>query len=135
MPELTGHDISCYSLLPHWMQMKNTNQACKMLTYLLALALLGAALPLWAKQSLSDYVVYVGTYTDKASKGIYSFHLNTASGKLTALELAAETENPSFITSDPTGRFLYAVNEIDVYQGRKTGTVSAYSIERSSGKL
>ena len=35
----------------------------------------------------------------------------------------------------PTQRFLYAVNEISDYQGKKTGAVSAFAIDRKSGKL
>ena len=56
------------------------------------------------------------------------------------LGLVAETANPSFLAIDPSQRFLYAVNEISDYQGsdsngEKSGSVSAYSIDRASGKL
>src|SRR5690348_12466042 len=42
--------------------------------------------------------VYVGTYTDGKSKGIYLFHLDLASGKLTPEGVAGEAVNPSFVT-------------------------------------
>jgi 6-phosphogluconolactonase len=43
--------------------------------------------------------------------------------------------NPSFLAIDPSRRFLYAANEVSDYQGKKSGAVSAFSIDRKSGKL
>jgi 6-phosphogluconolactonase len=81
------------------------------------------------------YLVYVGTYTGPTSKGIYFFRFDPASGKTTTPDLAAETINPSFLAADASGHFLYAVNEVSDYQGQKTGAVTAFSIDRKSGKL
>jgi 6-phosphogluconolactonase len=47
----------------------------------------------------------------------------------------AETPNPSFLAIDPNQRFLYAANEISDYQGHKSGAISAFAIDRKSGKL
>src|SRR5687768_13065643 len=66
--------------------------------------------------------VYVGTYTDKESKGIYAFRLKTRGLEvsqnitLDPLGLAAETPNPSFLEVDLKRRLLFAVNEIDEFQ-------------------
>ncbi len=79
--------------------------------------------------------VYVGTYTGGKSKGIYLFHLDMASGKLTAVGLAAETTNPSFLAIHPGRRFLYAVNEIENFDGKKSGAVSAFAIDPETGHL
>jgi 6-phosphogluconolactonase len=49
--------------------------------------------------------------------------------------VAAETTNPSFLTIDRSGRFLYAVNETQEYKGEKSGGVSAFSINGQTGKL
>jgi 6-phosphogluconolactonase len=81
------------------------------------------------------YLVFIGTYTQQNSKGIYAYRFDEATGKVTALGLAAESVNPSFLAVDPSERFLYADNETDNYEGRKTGAVSAFSINRSTGKL
>ncbi len=81
------------------------------------------------------YLVYVGTYTEKASKGIYAYRFDPATDQLTSLGLAAETVNPSFLAVDPTRRFLYAVNEISQYEGRSSGGVSAFAIAAETGKL
>src|SRR5581483_2326731 len=53
----------------------------------------------------------------------------------TPLGIAAETENPSFLALDPRGKYLYAANEISDYQGQKSGGVSAFEIDRDTGKL
>jgi 6-phosphogluconolactonase len=74
-------------------------------------------------------LVYFGTYTGAKSRGIYVSSLDTASGRLSPPELAAETVNPSFLAVHPTGRFLYAVNEVEA------GSASAFAIERPSGRL
>ncbi len=83
-----------------------------------------------------EYLAFIGTYTDGTqSKGIYAFRLNPSSGELTPLGLAAESKNPSFLAVDPDNRFLFAVNELDTYEGQSAGSVSAFSLDRSSGKL
>jgi 6-phosphogluconolactonase len=115
--------------------MKNTNGVFRILIHLWALSLFSIGVLAFAKHKASDQLVYIGTYTEKESKGIYALRIDTTSAKVTSLGLVAETENPSFLASDPSGSFLYAVNEIDEYKGQKTGTISAFSIEKSSGKL
>ncbi len=89
-------------------------------------------------QSPDDWIMYVGTYTRAPSKGIYAYRFKGATGEVApigAAGLAAETENPSFLAVHPNQRFLYAVNEISRYEERDAGSVSAFSIDRSSGTL
>jgi 6-phosphogluconolactonase len=84
------------------------------------------------------YLVYVGTYTNdegSKSKGIYAFRYDAANGQVTPLGLAAETTNPSFVAAHPNGKFLYAVNEVGNYKGPNSGGVSAFSIDRATGRL
>lgn len=71
--------------------------------------------------------MYIGTYTGPKSKGIYASRFRD--GKLAGVDLAAEITNPSFLAVHPNGKNLYAVGE------GKGGTVTAFSIDRSSGKL
>lgn len=84
-----------------------------------------------------DTLVYVGTYTGTKSKGIYLFKLQDIPQNITLvpLGLAAETPNPSFLEIDRTRRLLFAVNEVDEFEGKPTGAVSAFSIDRATGKL
>jgi 6-phosphogluconolactonase len=76
--------------------------------------------------------VFVGTYTNGKSKGIYRLVLDTASGKLSPPELAAELDNPSFLAVDPSSRFLFAVNE---NSGSRSGAVTSFALDRKSGEL
>lgn len=82
-----------------------------------------------------SYLVYVGTYTGPTSKGIYTFRFDPRTGRATSPQVAAETVNPSFLAVHPNGRFLFAVNEVSDYQGQKSGAVSAFSIDHTTGKL
>jgi 6-phosphogluconolactonase len=86
-----------------------------------------------AKESPKNkYLLFVGTYTDKESKGIYAYRFDAASDELTPLGVAAETTNPSFLAIDPSRRFLYAVNEVQNYKGASSGAVSAFAINRGT---
>src|SRR5262245_48718245 len=82
-----------------------------------------------------EFWVYFGTYTGKTSKGIYASRLDAATGKLGAPELVAETLSPSFLAVSPNGKFLYSANEVPKFEGQKAGGVSAFVIDRSTGKL
>jgi 6-phosphogluconolactonase len=88
-----------------------------------------------AKQPAS-ILVYLGTYTAPGkSQGIYVSRLDTTSGRLSAPELAAESVSPSFLAIHPSRDLLYAVNEIDTFEGKPGGSVSAFMIDRASGRL
>ncbi|HTM37351.1 MAG TPA: lactonase family protein [Terriglobales bacterium] len=94
-------------------------------------------LPLFvrAQTGPKQYILYVGTYTTGNSKGIYAYRYNSESGELQPLGLAAATENPSFLASDKANEHLFAVNETTKYQGQSSGGVTAFSLDRKTGKL
>jgi 6-phosphogluconolactonase len=107
-------------------------------TFLLALAVQLAVLTVAASPpQKSNYLLYVGTYTEEGGKGkgIYAYRYDSATGQIAPLGLAAETTNPSWLALDPSGRFLYAVNELGNYKGANSGGVSAFAIDRTTGKL
>lgn len=80
-------------------------------------------------------LVFVGTYTGPKSRGIHAYRFDAGTGQVTPLGLAAATVNPTFLALHPTGRFLYAVNEVGEFQGRPGGSVTAFAIDRTTGKL
>ena len=82
-----------------------------------------------------DCYVYVGTYTNKGSEGIYLCRLDTTAGKLTALGLAAKVPDPSFLAIHPDGRHLYAASEIFNFEGKKSGAANAYELDPHTGSL
>lgn len=82
----------------------------------------------------SERLLYIGTFTDKTSEGIYLYYFNEETGELRYYDVVENVADPSFLAlgSDST---LYAINALFEYQGQPTGSVSAFSIERESGKL
>lgn len=68
---------------------------------------------------------YIGTYTDKDSRGIYSYSLLN-DGSLQKNKLLAETENPSFLTFSKDRQYVLAVNE------NEKGTVESYKIKNDT---
>jgi 6-phosphogluconolactonase len=85
--------------------------------------------------SAADVTVFVGTYTNAQSKGIYSLQFDEASGKLSSPTLAAESESPSFVVMHPDGRYLYAANEHPSGPPNAPGTISAFTVDGSHLKL
>ncbi|MGG3797899.1 lactonase family protein [Metabacillus fastidiosus] len=67
---------------------------------------------------------YIGTYTKGDSKGIYSFTLDTEKKTLGDIKVAAELENPTYVTISENNENLYAV----VREG-DSGGVASYSIK------
>jgi 6-phosphogluconolactonase len=96
---------------------------------LLAEAVIGAA-----PQS-AGRLVFVGTYTHATSKGIYAFRFDDRTGALTPLGLAAETPSPSFLVASADGRYVYAVNELESYQGAASGSVTAFAVDAAHARL
>jgi 6-phosphogluconolactonase len=83
----------------------------------------------------SSFLVYLGTYTGGKSKGIYACRFDAKSGRVSTIDLAVETRNPSWIELHPSGDSLYAVSEIADFQGGRTGAVAAFAVDRATGKL
>jgi 6-phosphogluconolactonase len=105
-------------------------------SFIVSLTIAAATLAAGAATSATarEYWVYFGTYTGPQSKGVYVSRLSE-SGELSAPELAATVQNPAFLAVAPTGRFLYAASEVGTFNNEKAGFVSAYTIDRATGKL
>jgi len=90
--------------------------------------------------------VFIGTYTEPILFGtgsilhgkgegiyIYKYDMSTGSMKLSSITPAGP--NPSFLTFDPSHKFLYLVNELKEFNGALTGAVSAFAIDTINGTL
>jgi 6-phosphogluconolactonase len=97
--------------------------------------LISLVTPANATSTLDKVRMYVGTYTGKLSKGIYRVDLDLKSGKFSPATLAAESNNPSFLTLHPSGKYAFAVNEIGSFEGKKSGAVTAFAIDEATGDL
>ena len=104
-----------------------------------ALLLAGLALLSCSKDQVMEnkthHIVYVGTYTSKGSDGIYVFKMDLENGRLTPLHSVKDVENPSFLAVAPDKNYLYAVHETNHFQGRRTGAVRSFAIDRKTWNL
>lgn len=128
------------------MTIGDTQQAISRRSFLAATAALAVSrgLPAAAQTAASaatpDRVLaYVGTYTNEPGggnngKGIELFELNPRTGELSHLSLAAKTPNPSWLAIHPSKKYLYALNEVENFDGGN-GSVSAFVIDGASGAL
>lgn len=86
-----------------------------------------------ADQPPAQYFVYVGCYTKPGkSQGIYVMRLDTATGKVSDPQLAAEMGSPSFLTIHPSDKYLFAIGEGG---GKEGGPVAGFTIDPATGKL
>ena len=70
------------------------------------------------------YYLFVGTYTNKGSKGIYVYRFSTSTGKAEWVSNTEGIVNPSFLAIAPDKKHIYAVTETAT---NNTGNVSAFS--------
>ena len=84
-----------------------------------------------------NFLVYFGTNGNakNGSKGIYVSRFNTATGELTEPQLAAEAGSPGFLAIHPSKKYLYAIGDVTRADGKKGGGISAFSIDKTAGKL
>ena len=88
-------------------------------------------------------LAYVASYSSpqgpEGSKGngegIYLFGMDPATGALTQREVFPNKDNPSWLALNKARTRLYSANETADYQGRDSGSVSAYAVEPASGRL
>ena len=82
-----------------------------------------------------QYRVYVGTYTNGGSLGIYTYNLDVKTGKLEQISVASKVDNPSYLAISRDNKLLYAALENKVFNDEVGGAVAAFVIEPVTGKL
>ncbi len=100
-----------------------------------ALGLTLSEFPVRGAERAGELLVYVGTYTTGKSDGIYLFRLNLSSGELKHVATTRGVVNPSFLALAPSRQYLYAVNEVGEFAGKKSGAVSAFVVDQRTGEL
>ncbi len=86
-------------------------------------------------EASDDFWVYLGTYTQGESEGIYVAPFDARTGEVGEAKLAAKSTNPSFVALHPSGDYLYAVGETGDFEGKPSGCVHAFSVDRATGSL
>lgn len=81
-------------------------------------------------------LAYVGTYSQGSAtgrgKGIHIFEMNAQTGALSLIDVFETPLNPSWLALDAPRTHLYAANGVG---GGGSGSVSAFAIDRTTGKL
>jgi 6-phosphogluconolactonase (cycloisomerase 2 family) len=80
------------------------------------------------------FYAYVGTYTPNGG-GIYLFRVDRATAALLQMQVVDDIKNPSWLALNPGQTRLYAISEIDNYQGAHDGAVVTYAIDPTSMQL
>ena len=88
-------------------------------------------------------LAYVGTYSMKEGqpdyvgngKGICLFEMDPATGVLSLRETYPNPSSPAWLAFDPSQTHLYSANETTTFEGANSGSVSAYGIDRATGRL
>jgi len=102
-----------------------------------------------ADERAAPLFAYVGTFSSPLrdvrptqvdlppgnGRGIHIFRVNRATGALTPAGIQEMTTSPSCLAVDSSGTHLYSTNETDCIGERKEGTLSAFAIDRGTGKL
>lgn len=72
------------------------------------------------KGMAQEVPLYIGTFTNGDSQGIYHTSFNTETGKLSPISLAMTIDDPGFLAYSPDKKYLYSANS--------TGFASSYKI-------
>jgi 6-phosphogluconolactonase len=88
--------------------------------------------PLQALHRAGDRTRSLFAYVSSWEHGIQVFDVEDSGWKLSQ---TIASDKPSCLALHPSRKFMYAANEIDVYEGLPRGTVEAYSIEARDGRL
>jgi len=80
-------------------------------------------------------LLLVGAQTTGTGKGIYAFSFDPVTGELTKAGLAAASENPTFLVAAPDRRTIVVANEIESFDGQKSGAVSTFTLDTATGML
>ncbi len=77
---------------------------------------------------------YVGTYTPNGG-GIYLFRVDRATGEMSQVQVVDDIKNPSWLALNAAKTRLYAVSEIDNFEGTRNGAIVSYDIDPDSQRL
>lgn len=88
-----------------------------------------------AQSASSKEILYIGTFADRGSKGIYVLNFDRTNGKISELQTVGDGEGPSFLAIHPNKKFLYAIYGKGIGAKSQTGSVIAYQINPATGKL
>ncbi len=79
--------------------------------------------------------IYVGTYSQRGSEGVYILSFDTKTGELKQTGTGKNDKSPSFLALHPNGKTLYTANEATDAGGKRTSAAAAYTRDPKTGAL
>ena len=78
-------------------------------------------------------MIYIGTYTEWDSEGIYGYQINAETGKLESHGLLAKQGNPSYLMVNDRKDRLYSVSEYHETSEGRRAAICAYEVMKDGG--
>ena len=76
-------------------------------------------------------ILYVGTYSQRDSKGIYVFKVDRKNLDFKIIQTISSWSDPNFLAIHPNGKYLYSVVAIEDGDGIKQDAAAAFKIDKS----
>lgn len=80
-------------------------------------------------------ILYVGTYSQNDSKGIYVLDFDRSDLSATILQTVHDKQNPTFLALHPSKKYLYAAYREGKNPEDPNGTIASYAIDENTGHL
>ena len=80
-------------------------------------------------------MIYVGTFSERGSEGIYVYNFDRRQNKYELLQTIGSKESPSFVAISPDGKFLVSANREGLLGDKIWGSVSLFAINQLTGTL
>lgn len=86
-------------------------------------------------QDETNEFLYIGTFSERNSRGLYVFEFNRDSMQFSLLQTIPGQVSPSFLEVHPSKKYLYSVHRGSIINDKEWGTVSAFSVDAVTGIL
>lgn len=83
----------------------------------------------------SKEIIYVGTFNDRGSEGLYVFEFDRENGGMNQIQTVSDCRGPNFQAIHPEGGYLYSVSGEAFSEDTEHGTISAYQIHPNTGMI
>lgn len=91
--------------------------------------------PLLSAQSMKKDILYIGTYSQGGSEGVYVVEMDREAKSSKILQTVHDKESPTFVAVHPNQHYLYVAYRGGQDKGDKHGTIAAYRIDQKTGKI
>ena len=97
--------------------------------------LLFCLMPMATAQQAPKEILYIGTSSERGSKGIYVFEFDREKQDFKKTQTLTHKQSPTFLELHPNGKYLYAAYREGLGENDKNGIVAAFEIDQETGKI